>query len=81
VDVLYFDVYTSAEYPADNATAEGIRMGWLEAWLSQFNLCASGYDVIQRREFEFMELNAGRYDLRYEVQCKVVAPQEVPETD
>ncbi|MGI9308476.1 MAG: hypothetical protein ACR2P6_04375 [Gammaproteobacteria bacterium] len=81
VDVLYFDVYTGAEYPADNEAAESVRMGWLAAWLDQFNLCASGYDVIQRREFNYLENNPGRYDLRYEVQCKVVVPAEASAAD
>jgi hypothetical protein len=75
VDVLYFDVYTSSEYPADHPDAERVRMNWLEGWLSKANLCSSGYDIVLRREFGFLEDNPGRYDLRYEVQCKVVVPE------
>ena len=50
------------------------RMEWLEGWLEVRKLCANGYEILERRPFEFLEHNPAQYDLRYKVQCKVVAP-------
>jgi hypothetical protein len=68
-DVIYFDVKVSPTYPRNDEGAEAKRMEWLQAWLDFKNLCPSGYEIVDRREFRFEELNAGRYDLRYEVAC------------
>ena len=68
-DVVYFDVKLSANSPANDPAAEAKRMEWLQAWLDFKNLCPNGYEIKDRREFRFEELNAGRYDLRYEVAC------------
>ena len=72
-DVVYFDVKLSPTYPDGDAAAEEKRMEWLQAWLDFKGLCPSGYEIVERRKFRFEELNAGRYDLRYEVACTTVA--------
>jgi hypothetical protein len=69
-DVIYFDVMITAVYPDDDQAAEAKRMEWLDEWMVQRQLCANGYEVLTRREFDYMEDNPARYDLRYEVQCK-----------
>lgn len=71
-DVLYFDVKVDVNFPEDNPVAEDKRMAWLEAWLAQRNMCADGFEIANRREFDSMEYNPGRYNLRYEVTCKVL---------
>ncbi|UCG71642.1 MAG: hypothetical protein JSV45_10255 [Chromatiales bacterium] len=68
-DVVYFDVKLSPTYPDGDAAAEQKRMEWLQAWLDFKGLCPNGYEIVERRKFRFEELNAGRYDLRYEVAC------------
>ena len=70
-DYLWFDVKLTPEYPGDNEIAEAQRMQWLTSWLEVRNLCANGYEILERREFDYLEHNPGRYDLRYKVQCKV----------
>lgn len=71
-DLIYFDVTTNAQYPSDDPAAENTRMEWLAAWLKQRKMCPSGFDIIQRRNFDFLEHNPGRFDYRYEVKCKPV---------
>lgn len=71
-DVVYFDVKLSPNSPDKDPAAEEKRMEWLQAWLEFKNLCPNGYEIKDRREFRFDELNAGRYDLRYEVACQTV---------
>lgn len=73
-DFVWFDVKLTPEYPDKNEIAEQQRMEWLEGWLEVRKLCANGYDILERRPFEFLEHNPAQYDLRYKVQCKVVAP-------
>ena len=46
-------------------------MQWLESWLEVRKLCENGYVILERREFDFLEHNPARYDLRYKVQCEV----------
>ncbi len=70
-DYLWFDVKLTPEYPDDNEAAEAMRMQWLTGWLGVRKLCASGYEILERREFEFLEHNPARYDLRYKIQCAV----------
>lgn len=72
-DVIYFDVKFDANYPDENPAAEEIRMEWLQAWLDQRKMCGDGYVIDKRRPFDMMENNPARYDMRYEVKCKVVA--------
>jgi len=73
VNLLYFDVSVTAEYPDQNAGAEAKRMEWLEAWMRQRGYCAHGHDVLERRAFRFLEDNPARHDLRYEVACRPAA--------
>jgi len=73
-DVIYFDVKFDANYPDQDPAAEKIRMGWLEAWLEQRKMCGDGYEIDKRRPFDMMEDNPARYDMRYEVKCKVAVP-------
>ena len=73
-DFLWFDVKLTAEYPDKNENAEAKRMEWLTDWLEVRKLCANGYEILERRPFEFLEHNPGQYDLRYKVQCKVPPP-------
>ena len=69
-----FDVKLTAEYPDDSEGAEAVRMNWLTAWLASRKACLNGYDIVERREFEYMEHNPARYDLRYKVRCTVPMP-------
>jgi hypothetical protein len=69
-DVFYFDVIFSPAVPEDDPVAEQRRMLWLEGWLEARQLCQAGYEVKDRRAFEALEDNPGRYDLRYVVGCK-----------
>jgi len=73
-DYVWFDVKLTPEYPKSNENAEAKRMEWLEDWLEVRKLCANGYEIMERREFGFLEHNPGRYDLRYKVQCTVPPP-------
>ena len=68
-DVVYFDVKLSPNLPDGDAAAEAKRMEWLQTWLDLRKLCPNGYEIVSRRPFRFEEMNAGRYDLRYEVAC------------
>ncbi len=70
-DVLYFDAMFDPNYPDGDAAAEAKRMEWLSGWLEQRKMCPDGYRVLKRRPFDMYEHNPGRYDIRYEVQCKV----------
>ena len=71
-DFVWFDVKLTPEYPEKNDLAEQKRMQWLEDWLAVRKMCANGYEILERRKFEFLEHNPGQYDLRYKVQCTVV---------
>ena len=73
-DFLWYDVKVSPEMPADNSQAEAQRIAWLEGWLQVRKLCLNGYEILERRPFDFLEDNPGRYDLRYKVQCTVAPP-------
>ena len=70
-DFLWYDVKLTPEYPDDSEEAEAQRMDWLEKWLASRKMCGSGYKIVERREFEFLEHNPGQYDLRYKVRCAV----------
>lgn len=72
-DVVYFDVKLSPTNPDANPVAEEKRMEWLQTWLDLKSLCPNGFEIVNRRPFRFEEMNAGRYDLRYEVACQVAA--------
>lgn len=72
-DVIYFDVKFDANYPDEDPGAEQIRMEWLQAWLDQRQMCGDGYVIDKRRPFDMMENNPARYDMRYEVKCKIDA--------
>lgn len=73
-DYYWFDVKLTAELPADSDSAEAVRMQWLESWLLQRRVCDQGYDILERRPFEFLEHNPARYDLRYKVRCVTAPP-------
>jgi hypothetical protein len=73
-DYIWFDVKLTPEYPDNNPYAEDKRMEWLQGWLEVRKLCKNGYEILERREFEFLEHNPARYDLRYKVQCKIGPP-------
>jgi hypothetical protein len=68
-DVMYFDVTFSAEYPDDDEAAEQVRMEWLEGWLEQRKMCDTGFEIVDRRDFDMMEDNPARHDMRYEFKC------------
>jgi len=70
-DVIYFDVKFDVNYPDENPAAEKVRMEWLQAWLDQVKMCGDGYEIDKRRPFDMMENNPARYDMRYEVKCKI----------
>ncbi len=69
-DIFFFDVTVTAEFPDNNATAEAERMKWLAEWLEQRHMCLTGHEIVKKREFDYMEDNPARRDLRYEVRCK-----------
>ena len=69
-DRLYFDVEFSADFPKDDSTADAQRMLWLETWLKQTQLCPSGFEVVSRRPFDFLEDNPGGYQQRWDVRCR-----------
>jgi len=68
-DKIYFDVLFSGDYPADDPVAEAARMDWLQAWLTQRRLCASGHEVALRRPFDYLEDNPAGYQQRWEIRC------------
>jgi hypothetical protein len=69
-DVIYFDARFSPAIPDADPAAEARRMAWLAAWLEARKLCPAGFDVVDRRPFDFLEDNPARFDIRYEVACK-----------
>jgi hypothetical protein len=69
-DIFFFDVTVTAEFPDENAVAEAERMKWLAEWLEQRHMCPSGYEIVKKRRFDYMEDNPARRDLRYEARCK-----------
>lgn len=74
-DVVFFDAMFDVSYPDGDPGAEALRMQWLSEWLEARNMCPDGHEVVTRREFEMLEYNPGNYDVRYEVRCKVNAPE------
>jgi len=77
-DFLWFDVKLTPEFPGDSPAAEEQRMAWLSSWLAVRKRCQNGYEILERREFDFMEHNPARYDLRYKVQCSLPPLAEDP---
>ena len=75
-DKIYFDVLFGPEYPQDDPAAEDARMLWLQSWLEQRRLCASGHEVSARRPFDYLEDNPAGYQQRWEIRCVVAAPRE-----
>ena len=75
-DFFWFDVKFSPEYPDNSEAAEAVRMQWLTTWLESRKTCLNGYEILERRAFDFSEHNPARYDLRYKVQCVVLPPPE-----
>lgn len=73
-DFYWFDVKLTPEYPADSEAAEAVRMGWLSAWLETRKTCVNGYEIVEKRPFDFLEHNPAQYDLRYKVRCSVPSP-------
>ena len=69
-DAIYFDVIFSPDYPAEDAAAEAVRLTWLAGWLEQRHLCPAGFEVAERRPFDYLEDNPARYEQRYVVRCK-----------
>jgi len=78
-DFYWFDVKLTPAMPLENETAEQQRQVWLQTWLQQRKLCPAGYEVLERRPFEFQEHNPERLDIRYKVRCVVESPESVPE--
>ncbi len=65
----WFDVTFTPEMPEESELAEAKRMEWLAAWLAQRKFCPNGYEIVERRPFEFLEHNPAQHDMRYKVQC------------
>lgn len=74
-DFFWFDVKLTPATPLANEQAEQQRQAWLQAWLVQRKLCPAGYEIAERRPFEFLEHNPERMDIRYKVRCLVEAPE------
>ena len=75
-DYYWFDVKVTPAMPLESEAAETKRQIWLQTWLLQRRLCPAGYEVIERRPFEFLEHNPARMDIRYKVRCVVEMPEE-----
>lgn len=73
-DILFFDVTVTGEFPDNNEVAEAERMKWLAEWMEQRHMCPTGYEVLKKREFDFMEDNPARRHLRYEIRCTTASP-------
>lgn len=69
-DVVYFDVTFDPNYPDGDPAAEAKRMEWLSSWLEQRKMCLDGYEILRRRQFDMLESNPARHDIRYEVKCR-----------
>lgn len=70
---IYFDVKFNADFPEGSAAAEEARMRWLAGWLEQRGLCPAGFDVTERRPFDYLEDNPRGYQQRWTVVCKAPA--------
>lgn len=70
---IYFDVKFNADFPQDSAAAEEARMRWLAGWLKQRGLCPAGFQVTDRRPFDYLEDNPRGYQQRWVVVCKAPA--------
>jgi hypothetical protein len=68
-DKIYFDVIFGADFPADNPAADQSRAAWLDTWLKQRHLCPAGYEVVDRRPFDYLEDNPAGYQQRWEIRC------------
>ena len=66
---LWIDVKTTASMPEDDEQVIAQHKVWLEAWLLQRKLCLHGYEILEKRPFEFLEHNPARLDVRYKVSC------------
>lgn len=75
-DFFWFDVKITPALPLENEAAEQQRQIWLQTWLVQRGMCPDGYEVVERRPFEFLEDNPARLDIRYKVQCIVPLPEQ-----
>jgi hypothetical protein len=66
---IYFDVIFAADFPADDPAADQSRAAWLDGWLKQRRLCPAGYEVLNRRPFDYLEDNPAGYQQRWEIRC------------
>lgn len=66
---IYFDVIFGADFPADDPAADQSRAAWLDAWMKQRHLCQAGYEVRNRRPFDYLEDNPAGYQQRWEIRC------------
>jgi hypothetical protein len=80
-DYLWYDVKLTPEYPESSEAAEDQRLQWLSDWLAVRKICDNGYEILERREFEFLEHNPARYDLRYKVQCSTPPVEDASADD
>lgn len=72
--VIFFDVAYPPQYPRDSLEGEDARLGWLAGWMKLRGLCPAGYDVQQRRPFDYLEDNPAGYAERWEVACRAAPP-------
>lgn len=57
-------------YPEGSEEAESIRIGWLETYLDDNNLCQTGYHVQNRSKVFVRKTPIGElYDITYEGVC------------
>jgi len=75
-DFFWFDVKITPELPLENPAAEQQRQIWLQTWLVQRGMCPDGYEITERRPFEFLEHNPAQLDIRYKVNCIVTPPEQ-----
>lgn len=70
---LLFEATTSSQFPADNASAETVRMEWLATWMKRSGSCPQGWEILSRSAIDPAEVHARRHDLRYEIRCTEAA--------
>ena len=68
----YFNylAYAGSTYPTNTKEAEDQRMAWLETWLSENNLCKSGFSITERNEVKANTWLYDRTNIYYTGKCK-----------
>lgn len=65
----HFKAKAGVDYPEDSPRAETIRLGWLEAWMTEAGACPAGYEVTERRAVPYQALLGTVHTVFYTAQC------------